>query len=313
MSEALLSTDQTTRVPQACAGVSTTLDEPLLGTAPHAVAWLLLEHAGPWPATAPGGLLDPAIADELERRCARHRVRMVAVRRATSRADVSQQVCYVASSRPGRTWIERVPLAEPKDLLELDLDAVADGIEPGIGERLTGPLFAVCTHGKRDTCCAAQGRPVQRTLSHLAPGRVWEATHIGGHRFAANVLVLPEGLVYGRVDERNARTLFEAHGDGTIAPTMWRGRSAHPQPAQAAEWFARHATGLAAIDDITLDGLDLGRGPAPPDDDVWTVRLDAAGRPLTAVVARVRTGCQRVTACTGVVADPGRWLLRSLR
>jgi (2Fe-2S) ferredoxin len=289
----------------SCTGVSSQLVEPLLGTAPHATAWLLLVHPGPWSAEAPDALLDSVVADELERRCAARHIRMVAVRRATTGASPA---CYVASSLPGRTWIERIPLGEHKDVLDLDLDAIAAGDAPGIGEPVAGPLYAVCTHGKRDACCAANGRPVHRALSHLAPGRAWESTHLGGHRFSANVLVLPEGLLYGRVDHDNVSGLVAAHTNGAIVPALWRGRSTLPQPAQAAEWFARRATGVVTLDGIVLDDI----APTDSTGHSWKVRLSVADRPLTAVVERVATGHARVTACTGKVADPWRWRLVEL-
>jgi hypothetical protein len=287
----------------SCTGVSSQLVEPLLGTAPHANAWLLLVHPGPWQADAPGALLDSVVADELERRCAEHHIRTIAVRRATT---TMSQACYVVSSQPGRTWIERIPRGELKDVLDLDLGAIAGGEAPGVGEPVTGPLYAVCTHGKRDACCATNGRPVHRALSRLAPGRVWESTHLGGHRFSANVLVLPEGVLYGRVDLGNASRLVGTHTSGAIEPALWRGRSTMPQPAQAAEWFARRATGMVSLDGVVLDRIEQVSHTG------WAVHLSLSDRPFIAVVERVATGHVRVTACTGKVADPWRWRLAEL-
>lgn len=284
--------------------MSALLDEPMLGTAPHAHAWLLIVHPGPWPSAAPHALLDAVIAEELDRRCQHHRVRMTAIRQTSQVRDTGLHA-YVASSRPGRTWLARVDLTEPKDLLDLDIATIGQGIAPPGSERLDDPLYAVCTHGKRDACCAAHGRPVQRALSVLAPGRAWEATHLGGHRFSANVLVLPEGLLYGRVDRSNVHALARAHASGHITPALWRGRSAHPQAAQAAEWFVRNRTGHTAIDDIAVDGLERTA-------QSWSVRLRAGDQPVHAQVERVRTGCTRITGCTGTTADPGRWRLLSL-
>lgn len=305
MSETLVSPSPAACLPQDCTGVSSLLDEPLLGTAPHAHAWLLIVHPGPWSSTAPHGLLDPVIADELERRCQQHRVRMVAIRRATHARDAGPHICYVACGRPGRTWIERVELTGPKDLLDLDIAASARGVPPPTGERVDGPLYAVCTHGKRDACCASHGRPVQQALSSVAPGRAWETTHLGGHRFAANVLVLPEGLLYGRIDRSNVHALARTHASGSITPALWRGRSAHPQAAQAAEWFVRHHTGHRAIDDIVVDRIDRSA-------QHWSVRLRAGDQPVHAQVERAATGRTRMTGCTGTTADPGRWRLLSL-
>lgn len=304
MSETLVSTDHDACLPQDCTGMSALLDEPLLGTAPHAHAWLLITHPGPWPSTAPHGLLDPVITDELDRRCQQHHVRMVAIRRAGQVRDTGLHA-YVASSRPGHTWLEGVALTEPKDLLDLDIAAIGQGVPPDGGEHLDGPLYAVCTHGKRDACCAAHGRPVQQALSVLAPGRAWETTHLGGHRFSANVLVLPEGLLYGRVDRTNVHALARAHAGGSITPALWRGRSAYPQAAQAAEWFVRNRTGNMAIDDVAIDTVErTGQG--------WSVRLRALDQRVHAEVERVKTGCARITGCTGTTADPGRWRLLSL-
>ena len=305
MSETLLSSEHAACLPQDCAGMSSLLDEPLLGSAPHAYAWLLLVHPGPWPAAAPQGLLDPVVADELARRGEQERVRVVAIRGATQLGDRGLTSCFVACTRPGRTWIERLDLDEPKDLLDLDLAAIARGERPAAGEIVDGPLYAVCTHGKRDACCATHGHAVRRALSSLAPGRAWESTHLGGHRFAANVLVLPEGLLYGRVDRSNVHRLVQTHAAGRITPALLRGRSAHPQAAQAAEWFARHRTGHDRLDDVTIGAVERrGQG--------WTVRLRVGDRALHADVERVATGCTRITGCTGTSADPGRWQLRAL-
>ena len=332
MSELAIADGHATCFPEGCTGVSSQLVEPLLGTAPHAAAWLLLLHPGPWPAEAPGALLNPVIADELSRRCAEHHIRMVAVRGpgpeipthrladARPRPEIPTNLLadarprpdpggwYVVSSRPGQTWIQRVPLGEHKDLLHLDLRAIADGKAPSVGEPVAGPLYAVCTHGKRDACCATHGRPVYRALSRRAPGRVWQSTHLGGHRFAANVLVLPEGILYGRVHHDNVASIVETHGRGRIVPALWRGRSAMPAPAQAAEWFARRATGLTEIDGITIDHIAQANGTG----QAWTVRLRADQRSMTVTVDRVATGRPRVTGCAGDVADPGRWRLTAL-
>ena len=62
----------------------------------------------------------------------------------------------------------------------------------------------VCTHGRHDACCAERGRPVAAALAAAHPEQTWEVSHIGGDRFAANVLVLPDGLYYGRVSAADA-------------------------------------------------------------------------------------------------------------
>ena len=61
-------------------------------------------------------------------------------------------------------------------------------------------LVLICGHGTRDTCCAVRGTAVHAALaSHLEPDQLWISSHQGGHRFAANVLVLPAGIHLGRL------------------------------------------------------------------------------------------------------------------
>lgn len=59
-------------------------------------------------------------------------------------------------------------------------------------------MYFVCTHGKRDQCCAKRGNQVYQAL--LAQGRqAFMCTHTGGDRFAANVISFPNGHFFGRL------------------------------------------------------------------------------------------------------------------
>ena len=58
----------------------------------------------------------------------------------------------------------------------------------------------VCTHARRDVCCGTYGVPVYNALRRHVPAELlWRSSHQGGHRFAANVLALPEAVQLGRV------------------------------------------------------------------------------------------------------------------
>jgi (2Fe-2S) ferredoxin len=59
------------------------------------------------------------------------------------------------------------------------------------------------------------------------------------------LLVLPDGLLYGRVDTRSAQAIAREALDGRVVPSMLRGRCSLPPAAQAAEWFVRHRLSLA--------------------------------------------------------------------
>ena len=117
--------------------------------------------------------------------------------------------------------------------------------------RSTDPFYLVCTNGKHDACCAEFGRPVVDTLAPRLGDRLWECSHVGGDRFAGNLVCLPAGVFYGHLDPRRPRaTVVRAHEDGRIDLDRWRGRSSLPFPVQSAEAFARRELGLTGEDEL---------------------------------------------------------------
>jgi hypothetical protein len=155
-------------------------------------------------------------------------------------------------SGPDEPWIERLVIDDLRNLTDLDLEPLARGIPPGAGERDDGPLFLVCTNGRRDPCCAERGRPVAAALGSDDGVPAWECSHIGGDRFAATLVAFPHGLYFGRVDPSSARTIVDAYGAGRILLDAYRGRSSHPFAAQAAEIHLRRAHGMVGVDDLRL-------------------------------------------------------------
>ena len=95
-------------------------------------------------------------------------------------------------------------------------------------------LLLVCAHGVHDTCCAVHGRPVAAALAERWPDLVWECTHVGGDRFAPNLVVLPDGFYYGNLDPASAIDTVAAHLGGTVPTAFLRGMVGFAPPAQAA-------------------------------------------------------------------------------
>jgi hypothetical protein len=81
---------------------------------------------------------------------------------------------------------------------------------------------------------------------------VYECSHLGGHRFAANVLVLPDGLCFGRLDARSAVVLVAELEAGRLPLDNLRGRTALESQQQAAEILVRRELGLKQLDDLRL-------------------------------------------------------------
>lgn len=143
-----------------------------------------------------------------------------------------------AYTSPDQKWLEEFRLDSIDELFQLDLSPLKRGASVG-GSAVSDKRFFVCTHGKHDPCCAKYGRPVAAALAHEWPERVWEASHIGGDRFAGNVLVLPLGVYYGRVAPSAAVSLMGQLDRGQLSLEHYRGQSAFAFSAQAAEWWAR--------------------------------------------------------------------------
>jgi hypothetical protein len=131
-------------------------------------------------------------------------------------------------------WCERAELERIEDVTTLDLAALAAGRSLGL-DPWDEPLVLVCAHGRHDACCAERGRPLAAWMGRVEPSRVWECSHLGGDRFAGNVLVLPEGLGFGRVDVAAAGGLLAALDRGELDLDLLRGRCTLPMAAQYAE------------------------------------------------------------------------------
>lgn len=107
------------------------------------------------------------------------------------------------------------------------------------------PLVLCCTHGRHDRCCAKWGFAVYRALAAEARSRggfeVWEATHLGGCRLSAGVLVLPSLRKYGRLSPADAPALLAAEAEDRPYLPCYRGASHLEKPAQIAEVEGRRA------------------------------------------------------------------------
>ena len=206
--------------------------DPLLGTAFPAARVLLVEQPGPW---GRAGLresrFDPTVAAALEARAAAAGLRVLAIRRPGRTPRGLRRRWAVADTRDGHELLRWGSYAHDAELLGLPLDGSA-------GDPDDGPLYLVCAHSRHDTCCALRGRPVAAALDAERPGRVWECSHVGGERFAANVLLLPSGLLYGRVLPFAAPEFVAAAEADEVVGALLRGRIGLPAAAQAALAFA---------------------------------------------------------------------------
>jgi hypothetical protein len=232
-----------------CSDLSRDNDEPLAATASRIDYWLLIEYRGLWGRKPLGGSgLSEEVKEHLRAQLnERGPARLLFVKRPERRGRAGIRVFHGRTGEGGSTFF-RTELASHDELLDLDFAG---------GERLEHPLFVVCTHGKRDRCCAVYGRPLYDALrDELDEDWVWQATHVGGDRFAGNVVVLPDGLYFGRVAAESAAPLADACLGGRIDLEHYRGRCWYPFPVQAAEQALRDELGLTGLRDLAFAGVE---------------------------------------------------------
>lgn len=225
----------------SCSELSREAGVPLAGTTTIADRWLLVEHDGPWgrDAVPDSGLPEPAAEALLG-----FDGRVLLVRRP-GRSAASRPAVFAARTTEDGGELRRIDLSRIEDVAATDLETAGAPIE--------GPLVLVCTHRKRDACCARLGVPVYNALRQLVPaGLLWRSSHQGGHRFAANVLALPHGIQLGRVGRSEAAVVAAALAAGRIPLAHYRGRSLHAPEVQAADALVRNAEGLDRVGDVRL-------------------------------------------------------------
>lgn len=279
-----------------CSDSSLDRQDPLDGTAGYGARWFLVEIDGAWGEHAfLQSRLDPLVGRQLVSRIESAGMRPLAIRRTGKRADERRSQsrwrwAYV-DARPGLETVRWGSVDDPRMLLDIPLDGTA-------GEESSDPVIAVCTHARHDQCCAVKGRPVVTALARAYPKLTWECSHLGGDRFAATMVLFPEGLYYGRVHAADAPAIVEHHRDGVIDERYFRGRSSVTNATQAAQGFAR-----SACRDFRIDAF-AGTSEERTDDS-WTIRLDHDGTPVTVTLAQSMSQ-PMLSTCSATRAAPVR-------
>ncbi len=188
--------------------------------------------------------------------------RIIFIRRRERRA-LDGLCAFVAHASVGDRQLRRLDFERYDDLIGLDLRTA--------GVEVEHPLFLVCTHGKHDRCCARYGRPLYNAVcEQVDEGWAWQSSHIGGDRFAGNLVTLPDGVYYGRVDPSEAWAVVEAALEGRVYLPCYRGRSCYGFAAQAAELAVREATGLLGVDEVVVRRIE-------GDGERWHAEVEAGG------------------------------------
>lgn len=219
---------------------SSYVDEPLPGTAPFvAHGWILIEHTGAWSHDIfDGETVLPEVSAALKDYADTYGMRIAFIRRhgRQGHCDIEQRRVYISLSLDGIPELWTGSIVHLRDILRWN------PLSPALyGCTRCTSISVVCTHGKRDRCCAINGRPVADALDKYSREHwgeepaFWEISHIAGHRFAPAFMTLPGNYMYGRLTPEEAIAVASAARQGYIDLTKLRGRTSLDAPAQAAE------------------------------------------------------------------------------
>ncbi len=225
----------------SCSNQSLEAGEALAGTGLDAIRrWLVVEVAETWGRKPPKDAdLPETVITWLQSLDPVPHTRLQFIRQPGRDTAAGRDV-YVVHTEAGAWRVWRRHVAAWSEVMSSSMSELLNAPgEHGFVPHAE-PLYLVCTHGKRDPCCARLGMPVYSALESLRPDQTWQSSHTGGHRFAANVIALPLGFSYGRVEVSEVPHLIQATDSGEIhSLDNLRGQCAWDRHAQAAEIFVR--------------------------------------------------------------------------
>lgn len=294
-----------------CAAASEACGEGLAGTAIERCRFMVcVSFSRAWPRKILDGpqLPESTIAllaslDRLEH------VRVQYLRHSEA-VDSEGLSVLVADTRRGK--MRRWQVSDYAALDAIDWSALDRQELPAGGVEVTGSAVLVCTHGKRDRCCAKWGGAFWRELMarhNHATVEIWQTSHLGGHRFAPTAVVLPWGFQYGRLSHDDAIGLLESAARGEVYRTdLLRGRIAWSAPEQVAEIEARVASEALAANAVMP--VHVASVQEPQGGTAWevTVNVDEHAR-VWRVVRTTDPQRQRPPSCGKPVGHIASWKL----
>jgi hypothetical protein len=299
-------------------------NESMIGTAENKKIYLIIEQPGTWGQDA---ILESSLPEgfgqAIKEQINFPEVGVLLARRPDlghqERRTTNRRRFWLAHTSPGGVRMRSGSLDNITDLLRWDWPAIIRGELPAVGRRSADPVLFLCTNGKKDQCCAVHTRKI---IDELRPnpeltGQIYETSHIGGHRFAPTGLLLPFGIVVGRMTSQSAQDLLSDAWAGKIKHEYMRGRTAQPGFAQVAEIEVRKNSGVNQIDSLDVVVLRSGKPISASsvsnlaEVDVVQVR-HSDGRSWNVELTAAKT-ISRKKLCTGEEVIDDTWLAKEVQ
>jgi hypothetical protein len=237
-----------------CSDLSRNASETIFGTASVGKIWLLVEHPEPWGRKALG---DNRMPDQVKESLSSTLDQIEGGRFQLIRQGYSRNGFinfFIAVTRESSPYILRFKLKEYKQLLDMDIRGLAQAPDPAAGTVERSPLYLICADGAHDKCCAKYGLQTYKFMRERFGDSVWQSSHVGGDRFAANLVCFPHGLFFGRVSEAEVGQVAGEYRNGRIFLDNYRGRACYSRNAQVGEFFVRLRSGAVRIDSLRFVG-----------------------------------------------------------
>lgn len=275
-----------------CSHASTHHNESLTGTAPEVNTWILLEYPGRWGEKA---LKESDISERIKSKINAYldsdkKSKFLFIRNSNSGGSAQGFRLFIAKADPSSFSLYTGRFGSYDDLESVNFEAPESSPELELSD---DKLFLVCTNGKRDKCCAKYGLPALNAMEGMTGISAWETTHLGQHRFAANILVLPEGIYYGRVSPDNISAIADNHLNGDLTLEYLRGRAAMSKPQQAAESLLRSKLGVTGIYDLTISP------EKESGDNAWQITIQQGQEIHILEVVKENKGIDFYASCKG--------------
>ena len=213
-----------------CSNLSVSKNEEIFGTASQCSAFLLVRHPCPFPEKIVDAFLPEKWMHYLVSFAKVRKIKLLLTR------DNSFEPI------PEIIYVDHFQHRYKRFHLSLDAPEIFDlarGLDSEDIPWLTDPFFLVCTNGKKDKCCSLKGFPVYTKMEETKRYPVFQCSHVGGDRFAANVLMMPFGIYYGRVEANKVETIYAALEKNEISPLFFRGCSTLNFLKQAIDFYLR--------------------------------------------------------------------------